>query len=149
MRCAKSYSIVDHQFLHGGYFQKLSPEALALYLFLVVVGDKNGRSFYADSTIEGILRLSSRQLTQAREELIRCLLVAYRKPYWWVKDIPHKELSHERPQTKNTVLQRRPGVLLSSDPTPVGDLAKEGLENLLKKFHSKGDQDDQPPLSSR
>lgn len=147
MRWAKSYSIVDHQLLHGGYFQKLSHEALVLYLFLIVVGDKNGRSFYADKSIGEILRLSTSEVERARSSLITLHLIDYRKPYWRVKNMT--EFSHERPQTKNTVLQRRPGALLSSDPTPVGDLAKEGLENLLKKFYFKGDQDDQPPLSSR
>ena len=46
MRWAKSYSIVDHGLLHGGYFHRLSHEAPSLYLFLVVVGDRDGKSYY-------------------------------------------------------------------------------------------------------
>jgi len=51
MRQAKSYSIIDHYLLHGGYLHRLSHEAMVLYLFLALVGDKSGRSFYADATI--------------------------------------------------------------------------------------------------
>jgi len=58
MRWARSYSIIDHQILHGRYLHRLTHEALALYLFLVVVGDRQGRSFYADRSTTEILRLS-------------------------------------------------------------------------------------------
>lgn len=134
MRWAKSYSIVDHRLLHGGYFQKLSHEALVLYLFLIVVGDKNGRSFYADRSIEGILRLT--QLCHARSELIQWNLIDYRGPYWWVKNI------HERSQTKSegTVSQRCSGPLLSSDPRPIGDLTQESLQTLQKFFNNESDE---------
>ena len=144
MRWAKSYSIVDHRLLHGGYFQKLSHEALALYLFLIVVGDKNGRSFYADPTIEGILRLSREALDLARASLIHLRLIDYQRPYWWVNPLP-QELTDERPHSKDPLLQGRPGALLSSDPKPVGDLAKEGLQALLKNFGDKNET----PLPSR
>lgn len=142
-RWAKSYSIVDHQLLHGGYFQKLSHEALALYLFLIVVGDKNGRSFYADATIVVILRLTPHHLQQARSELIRLGLIDYRGPYWWVKNIT--EFVHERSQRKNPILERRSGVFLSADPRPIGDFAKESLQALFQKL--TGDKNEMPPSS--
>lgn len=143
MRWAKSYSIVDHQLLHGGYFQKLSRAALVLYLFLIVVGDKNGRSFYADATLGAILRFLPHQLPHARSELIRFGLIDYRQPYWWVKNIT--ESVHERPQTKNTVLERRPGAFLSADPRPIGDIAQESLQTLFPKL--AGDKNETPPSS--
>ncbi|OGP96081.1 MAG: hypothetical protein A2157_19010 [Deltaproteobacteria bacterium RBG_16_47_11] len=37
MRWARSYSIIDHQILHGRYLHRLSHESISLYLFLVVV----------------------------------------------------------------------------------------------------------------
>jgi len=87
MRWAKSYSIIDHQLLHGGYMQRLSQQAMSLYLFLVVVGDRAGRSFYSDASIMGILRLSEDRLEMARHMLIREGLIDYRSPYWWVKSL--------------------------------------------------------------
>lgn len=87
MRWAKSYSIVDHQILHGGYLHRLSHPSLIVYFFLVVVGDREGRSFYADTTIMKILRLSTEELHNARLELQKVGLIDYQKPYWWVRNI--------------------------------------------------------------
>lgn len=87
MRWAKSYSIVDHQILHGGYLHHLSHESLILYFFLVVVGDREGRSFYRDTTIMKILRLNTKEFHNARLELQRVGLIDYQKPYWCVKNI--------------------------------------------------------------
>lgn len=60
---------------------------MVLYLFLLVVGDRNGKSFYGDGTIMDILRLDYRHFDNARLELIEEGLIGYRRPYWWVKDI--------------------------------------------------------------
>jgi hypothetical protein len=91
MRRAKSYSIIDHQLLHGGYLNRLSHESMILYLFLAVVGDKDGGSFYADLTVMGILRLGVQALDEARLELIKEGLIDYRPPYWRVKTIKLEE----------------------------------------------------------
>ena len=100
MRWARSYSIIDHQILHGRYLHRLSHEAMALYLFLVVVGDRQGRSFYADRSITEILRLSGPRLHQAREELIQEGLISYRRPYWEVKNLPQRRDPNPRQEQK-------------------------------------------------
>ena len=87
MRQARSYGIVDHQLLHGKYLHRLSHKALALYLFLVVVSDREGKNFYADKTVAQILRLSDDQLKDARSSLIRLKLLDYRSPYWWLMSL--------------------------------------------------------------
>lgn len=87
MRWAKSYSIIDHQILHNGYLHRLSHEAMILYLFLVVVGDREGRSFYADTTIMDILRLDSTGLSSARLELEAEGLIYCRGLYYFVRNI--------------------------------------------------------------
>ena len=87
MRWAKSYSIIDHEVLHGGYFQKLSVEALALYLFLVVVADREGKSYYAEKSVADILRLSPEKYCAALSELFRYGLIDFRRPFFWVKNL--------------------------------------------------------------
>lgn len=87
MRRAKSYSIIDHQLFHGGFFQRLNHQALAMYLFLVVVGDRNGKSFYGDRTIMEILRLDGKAFAKARSQLIDENLIRHSPPYWWVTNI--------------------------------------------------------------
>jgi hypothetical protein len=95
-RAAKSYSIIDHEILHGGYLGRLSTEALALYLFLTVVGDGYGKSFYADFTVEMILRFNAVQLDLARKDLIQEGLIKYQKPYWIVKELTLPAGVHDR-----------------------------------------------------
>lgn len=90
MRWAKSYSIVDHEFFHRGYFNFLGVEALALYLFLVVVADREGKSYYAETTIATILRLSHQRYSTALAELISHGLVDFRRPFFWVKNLTYR-----------------------------------------------------------
>lgn len=87
MRCAKSYSIVDHALYHGGYLHRLSHEALALYLFLVVVGDREGKSFHGEATVMQVLRLTQAAFDAARAHLSSEGLIVWRRPYWWVKSL--------------------------------------------------------------
>lgn len=91
MRQAKSYSIVDHELLHGKYLHHLSHESMVLYLFLVVVGNRDGMSFYSDKTITEILRMESDLLSNARNQLISKNLIEYKKPYWFVKNLLRSE----------------------------------------------------------
>ncbi len=81
-RQAKSYSILDHELLHGGYFRCLSHKALAMYLFLVVVGDSYGRSFYSSSSIGKILRMDRCAVHDSTAELLKQRLIDYQSPYW-------------------------------------------------------------------
>jgi hypothetical protein len=103
MRWAESYSIIDHQILHGGYLSRLSHEAMILYLFLVVVGDRQGRSYYSDRSVTEILRLSSPELDSARDELTAEGLISYRKPYWQVKNVEQRRSHGRDNKPDNTV----------------------------------------------
>ena len=91
MRWAKSYSIVDHEFLHRGYFGNLSLEALALYFFLVVVADREGKSYYAERSIADSLRLSPEKFQKALSDLTVLGLIDFRRPYFWVKNLSQRE----------------------------------------------------------
>ena len=41
-----SFSWIEHRFVSGGFLSAMSHEEIVLYFFLVLVGDKNGISFY-------------------------------------------------------------------------------------------------------
>lgn len=114
MRKAKSYSIIDHQIIHGGYLYRLSHEAMILYLFLVVVGNREGRSFWSDISIAKILRISLDLLTTARQQLIKENLISYRKPYWWVKNI-YGGREDGRNKREDIVLEKCNEIQFSSD----------------------------------
>lgn len=92
MRRAHQYSIVDHELLHGGYLTHLSLGGMALYLFLTVVGDKNGMSYYSLKTISCFLKLQNETFVKDYlEELIKLKLVRYQKPNFWVAELTDKD----------------------------------------------------------
>jgi len=99
-RQAKSYSIVDHDLLHGGYLGRLSHKALALYLFLAIVGDSTGRSFYSTASVSRILRVDHSEVCATRDELVREGLIEYKPPYWRVLT-----LTYPRESGSNTCLR--------------------------------------------
>jgi len=92
-RQAKSYSIVDHYLLHGGYLSRLGHKSLVLYLFLVVVGNSDGRSFYSADTVSKILRMTVEEVNLAMDELIREQLIKYSHPNWRVLTLTYTRKS--------------------------------------------------------
>jgi hypothetical protein len=83
----RQFSWVDQRLVRERYIDQLTPEACALYLFLVTVADAQGLSYYADASLGQRLSLSAPLLRGAREALIRQGLVAYRRPLYQVLDL--------------------------------------------------------------
>jgi hypothetical protein len=137
MREAKSYSIVDHVLLHGGYLARISHRALALYLFLAVVGDRDGRSFYSDPSIGNILRLSLPELLAARTELIVAGLVEYRAPNWRVKSLSRRSAAGVssppglRPSRHDGLQQTL------REPVPVRGIIPEALKAIIRSSEKR------------
>jgi hypothetical protein len=46
----QGFSWIDRRFVRDGWLDQLAPDALLLYFFLTAVSDREGLSFYADST---------------------------------------------------------------------------------------------------
>src|SRR4030043_2463563 len=140
LRWARSYSIIDHQILHGRYLHRLSHESMILYLFLAVVGDRQGRSFYSDRSITEILRLSGPKLHHAREELSSEGLISYKRPYWEVKNIPQRRDHGRDPKADDPLSSGCPGTELLSDPRPDRDLAKARLAHISRVLSGQVDK---------
>ena len=54
------FSFVPHRFVLDGFLAALGQKELLLYLFLVLVSDRNGLSFYSYDTICTLLELTFR-----------------------------------------------------------------------------------------
>jgi hypothetical protein len=142
MRWAKSYSIVDHQLLHGGYLHRLSQAAMSLYLFLVVVGDRQGRSFYSEVSIMEILRLPEEAFTAARLQLLQEGLIDYRRPHWWVKTLTQQPRA-SRPQTAASARSVACDERLPSPPAVEAkvasrETARRHLDEIFRMLKQKG-----------
>ena len=110
-RVPKHFSWLDHRLVRDNYLKQCSTDALALYLFLVTVGDCEGLSYYRDESIEKYLTFTpSSSLNSCRKELISASLVAFHDGLYQVLgltevDIPGTEfakaLKHGRDLKRN------------------------------------------------
>jgi replication initiation and membrane attachment protein DnaB len=75
---------LDHRLVRDHYVERCSHGALALYLFLVVVADGDGISWWSERNLAGRLGMEVDRLRQARAELEAADLVAYEAPVWQV-----------------------------------------------------------------
>jgi hypothetical protein len=67
---------VDHRLVRDRYVQRCTPDALALYLLLVTVGDADGLSFYSDSTMAKLLSMDLSSVREAKRVLVLSELIA-------------------------------------------------------------------------
>jgi hypothetical protein len=72
-----SFAYVEHRFLHDGFWADLDHHPLLLYLFLVMVADRYGLSYYGYDKICTLLRLSVDEYISARNLLIDKDLIAF------------------------------------------------------------------------
>ena len=89
--------------MHEHSIERCEPAALALYLFLVTVGDARGLSYYADATLERRLSLSQNALHQARESLIRVGLIAWRAPLYPMLSLDPPSRVDAAPRSRDAV----------------------------------------------
>jgi len=97
------FSWIDHRLVRDRHIESCSHAAAALYLFLVTVGDREGLSYYSDSSIMTRLAMDAPILEQARANLVRIGLIAYESPLYQV-------LSLEPTISASPTGQRRPSM---------------------------------------
>lgn len=107
------FSWVDHRLVRERYIETLSHAAATLYLFLVVVADSQGMSYYSDRSIAERLRMDQLTLEQARRNLIGAGLIAYKNPLYQV-------LSLDPPAADQGVPAGDP----RKQPLPIGQILK-------------------------
>lgn len=83
-RIAGGFGWVDHRVVRDHYVERCSHGALALYLFLVVVSDGEGISWWSERSLSKRLGMEVDRLRQARAELEAADLVAFEAPVWQV-----------------------------------------------------------------
>lgn len=87
-RITGSFSWLDHRLLHHGFIERMQTNDIALYFFLVLVGDKNGVSYYGYDRMCGLLKLSVDELIHARDRLIEMSLLAFDNGRYQVLALP-------------------------------------------------------------
>jgi len=83
-RIPAQFSWVDHRLVREHHIEHCGPEALALYLLLITVGDAQGLSYYSDPAAARLISVEEESVRKARRDLLAAELIAYQKPLYQV-----------------------------------------------------------------
>ena len=72
-----SFAWLDHRLMRNGFLEVMTHHDMVLYLFLILVADKNGVSFYRKEKICEAVSLDYSQFEIAKDRLITMKLIAF------------------------------------------------------------------------
>ncbi len=116
-----SFAFIEHRFIRNGFFSSLSHLELLLYVFLVLVGDRNGISYYSYDKICTVLRICVDEYILARNGLIKKDLIAFDGQIFQVLSLPEQpEIPIRKPL--------RPEDMDQKDPATIHQIIRESLD---------------------
>lgn len=117
-----SFAFVEHRFLRDGFWASLNHHQLLLYLFLIIVADRHGLSYYSYDKICTLLRICVDEYILARDALIDKDLIAFDGSLFQVLSLPEsnvlssptalknqKEMEQHDPATVHNLIMRSLG----------------------------------------
>ena len=116
-----SFAFIEHRFLRDGFWSSLSPHELLLYVFLVVVADRYGLSYYGYDKICTLLRFTLDDYLVARNALIEQDLIAFDGHLFQVLSLP------PNPVRKPPTILQHPEAFEASDPATIRQLIRDSL----------------------
>jgi len=115
-----SFAFIEHRFLRDGFWSSLNHQELLLYLFLVMVGDRRGISFYCYDRICNLLGVSVDDYILARNALIKKDLIAFDGKFFQVLSLPENVVVTSQPLTNQEAMERH-------DPATIHQLIADSL----------------------
>lgn len=108
-----SFAFIEHRFLREGFFESLNHHELLLYVFLVLVADRRGLSYYSYDKICTLLRVSLDEYILARDRLIKKDLIAFDGHLYQVLSLPQRPVGEvSKPlRTEEDMSQRDPATV--------------------------------------
>ena len=100
------FSFVPNRFVRDGFFAALRPDELLLYLLLVLVGNRQGMSFYHYDKLCALLRMAIEPYLAARNALIEKDLIAFDGTRFQVLELPPSPPSPPKPLRSAEDLER-------------------------------------------
>jgi hypothetical protein len=116
-----SFSFLEHRFLRDGFWETLDHDALLFYVFLVLVGDRKGLSYYPYDKISNLLKITVDDYIAARNDLIKKDLIAFDGRLFQVLSLPETPAGGElHPITDMDEMKKR-------DPATIHQIIHEAL----------------------
>jgi hypothetical protein len=114
------FSFIPHRFVFDGFLAALGQKELLLYLFLVVVSDRNGLSFYSYDSICTLLELNLDEYIAARDSLIKKDLIAFDGALFQVLELPQKPSQVPTPSRRSE----------NENPVPIARVIQQSLKGI-------------------
>jgi hypothetical protein len=115
-KITSSFAFIEHRFLRQGFWSSLSHHELLLYLFLVIVADRNGLSYYCYDKICSLLQITVDDYILARNLLIEKDLIAFDGSLFQVLSLPQK------PRSSSTAVLKTAKDMQTHDPATIDQL---------------------------
>jgi hypothetical protein len=116
-----SFAFIEHRFLRDGFWSSLNQHECLLYVFLVLVADRNGLSYYGYDKICTLLRCTLEDYLVARNGLIAKDLVAFDGHLFQVLSLPDK------PVGLSASSLRTPEHMQQGDPATIRQIIRQSL----------------------
>lgn len=97
------FSFIPHRFVTDGFLSSLNQSELLLYLFLVLVSDRYGLSYYAYDSICSLLQLTLDDYIAARDGLLKKDLIAFDGTLFQVLQLPDKPSKQGRSKPEQRI----------------------------------------------
>jgi hypothetical protein len=108
-RIEGGFSFIPHRFLTDGFLASLNQKEILLYLFLILVSDRYGLSFYSYDAICSLLQVCVDDYIKARDGLIRKDLIAFDGTLFQVLDLPKQPVISQYRRHIKTAIQQSLG----------------------------------------
>lgn len=108
-----SFAFIEHRFLRNGFWTSLSQQELLLYLFLILVADRQGLSYYSFDKICSLLAISPDEYIFARNALIDKDLIAFDGHLLQVLSLPDRpvQLPHHPLKSRADMAAKDPATI--------------------------------------
>jgi len=116
-----SFAFIEHRFIRNGFFSSLSHQELLLYVFLVLVGDRNGISYYSYDKICTVLRICVDEYILVRNGLIKKDLIAFDGQIFQVLSLPEQPVIPIRKPLCAEEMEQK-------DPATIHQIIRESLD---------------------
>ena len=120
-RISGSFAFLEHRFLRDGFWSSLTQHECLLYVFLVLVADRHGLSYYGYDKICTLLRFTLDDYVVARNRLIEKDLIAFDGHLFQVLSLPIQ------PAQATTRSLRTPEAMQQDDPATIRQLIRQSL----------------------
>jgi hypothetical protein len=116
-----SFAWISHRFLSQGFWGSLTHHELLVYLFLVIVGDRQGLSYYSFDKICSLVAITPDEYIVARDGLINKDLISFDGHLFQILSLPEEVISNpQSPLITKEEMQRE-------DPATISQIIAKSL----------------------